>query len=201
MRPFLALPLALLLGGCTTIRLTEPPQTATEQLLVTTAVDHAIARIDPQLPRGTKVFLDTQFYDSAPADTLPKYTIGALRAQLLTLGLALVDDRKEAQAILELRSGAQSIDHQSRLFGLPAIPIPIPLAGTVTTPEIALLAIDRQNGVAKLALTPYWTANGALAGAVQTERVEYGMSTRVKYSVLFISWTNDDLRPDLQPAP
>ncbi|HVT34413.1 MAG TPA: DUF6655 family protein [Nevskiaceae bacterium] len=193
LRALLLAPL-LCAAGCTTFRVTEPGQTATEQLLVSTAVDHAVARLDPQLAKGTKVFLDTQFYDSASSDQLPKYTIGALRQRLLDLGLLLVDDRKNAQAILELRTGTQSINHKTMLIGLPSIPIPIPFAGTVSTPEIALFSLDRQTGVARLALTPYWSANGAPAGNAATAD-DYGMSKRIKYSVLFVSWSDDDLGP------
>lgn len=51
-------------------RLTEPPQTATEQLLVSTAVDHAASAIKPAIPAGSTVFVDTQYLDTAPPDSI-----------------------------------------------------------------------------------------------------------------------------------
>jgi hypothetical protein len=57
----------LSLGGCTTVGLTEPGQTATEQLLISTAIDHLVGQLDRVVSAGTKVFVDPQYFDSAPA--------------------------------------------------------------------------------------------------------------------------------------
>src|SRR5580692_9374779 len=143
----------LLLAGCTTVRLTEPSQTATEQLLVSTAVDHAIGNLKPVIAPGSKVFVDSTYFDTDSSIVLPKYTIGAVRDLVLRAGGDLVDDRKQADLIVEMRNGAQSIDHKSFLIGIPSIPVPIPLTGTVQTPELALFKRDNQQGISKVALT------------------------------------------------
>jgi hypothetical protein len=184
------------LAGCTTERLTEPGNTATEQLLISTAVDHAVARLDPEIPPGTKVFVDDQYFGSEPGDAAlyAKYAVASIRDHLLREGVRLVDDRKTADMVAELRMGGQSIDHSDLLIGLPAIPVPIPLAGTVTTPKVALFEDDRQTGIAKLAITAY-DREGALTASTGPV---YGKSDKTHWTVLlFISWTTQDLLPDV----
>jgi hypothetical protein len=190
-----ALGVACALAGCSTDRLTEPTETATEQLLVSTAVDAAVARLTPTITPGTKVFVDAQYVDTTPADAAlyTKYAVASVRDRLLHLGARLVDDRKAADMVAELRSGGQSIDHHGFLVGLPSIPVPMPLTGTVTTPKLALFETDRQTGIAKLALTAY-DKDGRLAAATGPT---YGESQDAHWTVLmFVSWTDQDVRPN-----
>jgi hypothetical protein len=100
---------ALCLVGCTTEHVTEPLQTATEQLAVSGAVDHAVGNLKLALARGAKVFVDTGYVDT-PDDkdvVLPKYMVGAVRDLILRSGGYLVDDKKSADVVAELRTGAQ----------------------------------------------------------------------------------------------
>jgi hypothetical protein len=184
------------LAGCSTERLTEPPQTATEELLVSTAVDRAVAQLKPQLPAAAKVFVDPQYIDTAGPDAalLPKYTIAAIRDELLRQGELLVDDKKTADIVVEPRSGAQSVDHHSFLIGLPAIPVPVPFSGTVTLPEIALYKRDRQAGIAKLAVSAYLEKTGGFAASTGDQ---YGVSQHTYRVVLiFFSSTEEDILPE-----
>jgi hypothetical protein len=190
-----ALAAALTLAGCSTTRLTEPGQTATEQLIISTAVDHAVAAFKPAIPPGTKVYVSDKYFDTAPGDAAlySKYAIGSIRDRLLQLGARLVDTRASADMVVEVRTGGQSIDHDDFLIGLPAIPIPIPLVGTMTTPKVPIFERDKQTGIAKLALTGY-DKNGALA---VTTGPRYGTSDDTEWTVLlFISWTHQDILPD-----
>jgi hypothetical protein len=190
---------ALLLGGCSTVRLTEPPQTATEQLLVSTAVDHAVANLKPVIAPGSKVFVDASYFDSDNTIVLPRYTIGAVRDLVLRSGGDLVDDRKQADLVVEMRNGAQAIDHKSLLIGIPSIPIPIPLTGTVQTPELALFKRDNQHGVSKIALTIYSAKSGALAHSTGPV---FGDSHDTHWTVLLlIGWDTQNIMPDDIPDP
>lgn len=117
--------LAMVLGlaGCTTARETNPARTATEQLLVSTAADHAADRLELGLPKDTKVFLDAQYFEG----TDQKYAISTIRDQLLKQGDRLVADKGNADAIVEIRAGALSVDQDTTLLGIPSFDIPIPL--------------------------------------------------------------------------
>jgi hypothetical protein len=195
---------ALILAGCTTEHVTEPTQTATEQLMVSAAVDHAVDSLKLALPRGAKVFVDTSYVDMPSDDkdvVLPKYMIGTVRDLILRSGAALVDDKKAADVIAELRLGAQSADRRSFLIGIPSITLPILLTGAVTTPEVALYKRDLQRGVSKLALTLYSAKTGMLT---QSTGPTYGDSRYIRYTALLLfSWTDQNIEPEpvTQPAP
>lgn len=180
------------LSGCTTIRSTDPARTATEQLLISTAADHAAESLALNIPKGNKVFVDaTNFegYDS-------KYAIGAIRDHVLQQGLLLVNDKGAADTIVEIRSGALSVDDRSFLIGIPQINLPLPLTGsTLPIPEIALYKREMQQGVAKFAATAYDAKKGNL---ISSARPLPSGSYDKKTTLLFvISWSKDDLnRPD-----
>ncbi len=194
---------AILLAGCTTITMTEPPQTATEQLLVTTAIDGAVAKMNvSSFAPGTRIFVDTSFFDGLGRDRtilFPKYAMAAVRERLLRAGALLTDDRQMADVIVELRTGGQSVDHNALFVGIPSLTIPAPPTFTtpVTTPELALFKRDRKTGVAKLEIVAYRRDSGAFAGA---SGASFGASNHTEYTVLLLfDWIRSDLEPkDLQ---
>jgi len=183
---------SIALTGCTTIRSTDPQRTATEQLLISTAADHAAQSLVLTIPKGTHVFVDaTNFegYDS-------KYAIGAIRDHVLQQGLLLVNDKGAADTIVEIRAGALSVDDRSILVGIPQINLPLPLTGsTLPIPEIALFKRMTQQGIAKFAATAYDAKKGNL---ISSSSPLPSASFDRKTTFLFvISWSNDDLnRPD-----
>ncbi|MGC9943990.1 MAG: DUF6655 family protein [Verrucomicrobiota bacterium] len=138
-------------SGCTTYQTTSPPRAATEQLLLSTSVDRALAGSHLTIFAGQKVYLDTSYFDSYDV----KYATGAIRDALSRGGALLVDSAAAGDIIIEARSGALSIDNSETLFGLPSIGAPVPLAGTVALPEIAFYKADRQHAYAKFALLAF----------------------------------------------
>ncbi|HEY1720944.1 MAG TPA: DUF6655 family protein [Magnetospirillaceae bacterium] len=181
---------AIGLSGCTTVRQTDPARSATEELIISSAIDRMVDRLQISIPKGTKVFVDNSFFDATDA----KYAQGSIRERLLQSGAFLVADRKDADMVVETRSGAQSLDDSSFLIGVPQTPLPIPLAGTLTIPEIALFKRERRQGVAKAALTIYNAKTGEYRSATGAQ---YGYSRETDWTVLLlISWSNDDVTPD-----
>jgi len=184
----LLLPLAL--AACSSVRETEPDHTATEQLLFSTAADRAAAKLALTVPQGGKVFVDAGATDGSPQ---AKYLLSAIRDQVLRQGGLLVDDKKAADMAVEPRIGAMSVDRNKTLYGIPDYGIPIPLAGQLKTPEIALYKRDTQQGVIKLAVTSYDPKTGALIQAVDPV---YGFAQTTERAVLiFFYWTRNDLMP------
>lgn len=184
----LALGSAAMLSACTTMRETEPARTATEQLLLSTAVDRAVKHLTLDVPPGTKVFLDTQYFSAYDRS----YAIGDIRDRLLKEGVDLVSKRSKADVIAEVRAGAVSIDHTTRLLGLPSINIPVPFSGTFRMPEFALFKRDRHHGIAKLALTAYRASNHSLEDSVGPV---YGNSSETHWVILLFGWNTSDLIP------
>jgi hypothetical protein len=145
--------LVLLLSACTTPRFSEPPRSAIEQLLLSTAVDEALDEVKLPEVKGKRVFLSEEYLEAYDG----QYIIGTIRAILSENGAYLVDIRDDAELIVEARSGALGIDSSASIFGLPGFPIYIPGAGTLELPELALYKSDKAHSVAKIALLAYRT--------------------------------------------
>jgi hypothetical protein len=152
---------ALALAGCGTTRSTDTNRTATEQLLVSDAIDKAVQSMSLQTLSGQTVFLD----DSKLADVLDKnYLISSLRQNLLANGCELRDKREEADFIVEARAGAVGTDRSDLLFGLPSMNVPQialvqPVAAVI--PEIPIAKRKDQRGIAKIAVFAYHRQTGA----------------------------------------
>ncbi len=195
MRLFALLVVVLIAGACSTTRDTLPARAATEQLLLSAAVDRAARQLTLAIPRDMKVYVDSQYvegYDS-------KYATGAIRDSLLKQGVRLINTRSDADAIVEARVGALSIDERRRLLGIPDTELPVPLAGQLRLPEIALFKKHQWKGVAKLAVTAYDAKTGLL---IDSSGPQYGASDKTDWVfLLFISTTTDTLRPEEDEGP
>ena len=181
--------LLLSLAGCSTTRESEPARTATEQLLISSAVDRALDRMNLRIPEGTKIWVDAENFEGYDQ----KYAVGAIRDRLMREGGRLVADRGQADAVVEIRAGALSTDSDSMLIGIPSMDLPIPLAGQARTPELSLVKKSRDEGVAKIGITAYDAKTGVPESFTLTEPI-YGFSNRTRWVVLSLfDWTNSDL--------
>lgn len=188
-RVAIAVALACLISGCSTWRMTQPQRSGFEQLLISKAADQAAKHLTIDLKRGTKVFVNADTFESYDQ----KYALGVIRDRVLKAGADLVNDKSRADVIMDVRSGALSIDHNNLLVGIPSTKVPIPLAGAFDTPELALFKRELDRGVAKFAITAYDRKTGKLVTSVGPV---YGFSHRTDWTVLFfVSWTTDDALP------
>jgi hypothetical protein len=153
--------LALPMAGCGTTRSTDTNRTATEQLLVSDAIDRALQSMNLQSLSGQSVFFD----DSKLADVVDKnYLISSLRQYLLANGCSLKDKREDADFVVEARAGAVGTDRSDLLFGLPSMNVPqIALVQPVAAiiPEIPIAKRKDQRGIAKIAVFAYHRQTGA----------------------------------------
>ncbi len=196
-RTFIALIAALpILCGCVIERQTDTARTATEELLISAATDRAAEEIGRKMPPGgAKIFLETSDFDALDG----KYALGSIRDALLRHGNALVDKKEAADLVVEVRSGALSIDNRETLVGIPSYTVPIPLAGQINLPKIAFYDDTTLQGVAKFAATGTDAKTGSM---VLSSAPQYGYAHKSKHTVLlFISWISDDLIPDAQKDP
>ena len=181
----------LALTNCSTVVQTYPARTATEELLISTASDHAAAKLALQIPEFSKVYIDNSNFEGIDS----KYAMASIRSHLLQHGIHLIDDRKKADIIVETRAGALSMDRDTFLIGIPQFNIPIPLAtGTLPFPEIAIYGYEEQKAIAKFAITGYKVNEGTL---VDAQPPQYGFSHNTKKTLLiFISWKDSDYLPE-----
>jgi hypothetical protein len=144
--------------GCGTTRLTDTQRTATEQLLISNAVDQTVSQLDFRFLAGKSVFLDPQYLDNV-ADR--GYLVSSLRQQLLAGGCILQEDRAKATYVVEARSGGAGTDRHSLLIGVPQMTVPTFLPGQPSQiPEIPLAKKTDQQGVSKIAVFAYNRVTG-----------------------------------------
>ncbi len=141
--------MTLLLSACYTPEMTNTKRSGVEEMLLSKAADTAAIKFIPQkFLAGKKVFLDTSNLDAIDKG----YIIGMVQIHLAEEGAKMLTDKLKADIIVLIYSGASGTDSDDFMIGVPSIPIPIPLAGTVQTPQIALIKEVKQTGVCKLIL-------------------------------------------------
>lgn len=179
--------LACLCTGCLQTNLTQPPRSAVEQLLLSTAADRAVRTVSLSSFDQERVFVETNYFASYD----PQYALGAIRDALSSAGALLVDSETNADIVIEARSGSLSIDSTSSLIGIPKTGLPIPFTGTLPIPEIALFKSDKQFSTAKFALLAYSThdrehyfSTGSMVGRAHIKYYKF---------LGFISYTSTDI--------
>jgi len=148
----------LALGACSSIRTTDPARTATEQFLLSKAARDAVDGLSFENLAGRKVFVDSTFF--AASDQA--FVLGELRAKLLLASVRLVQERNDAEVILEVRSAGVGIDRYDSLVGIAPLPLISGVTGAtpLTTPEVAITKNQDQRGVASVAYVAFWKETG-----------------------------------------
>jgi hypothetical protein len=154
----IAVSLALFHGcGTTTSRL------ATEQLLMSDAVDQAIGRIDFRSLEGHKVFLDTLYLHQVQGIGFvnAQYIISSLRQQLTASRCLIQDTRETADVIVEPRVGALGTDGHEVVYGIPQSGNIVSAASMLSSapipsiPEVSFGKSNAQSGIAKVIVFAY----------------------------------------------
>ena len=141
--------LLLATAGCATTKSSDTARTGIEQLLISSATDQALDKVNFEAIRNAKVFVETKYLDCVDKN----YIIISLHQRLLRNGSTLVDKPEEAQVILEVGSGAVGTDRQEFFVGMPQIPLPPP--SPISVPKMELFTRTRAIGTAKLTILAY----------------------------------------------
>ncbi len=142
-------------AGCGTTKWSDTRRTATEQLLISDAMDRAVAQLDFRAVAGKTVYLD-----AAPLEgvTDALYLTSLMRQHMLAAGCILKEDREKADYVAEIRAGAIGTDRREVMFGVPATGISgmLPMGGVPAgIPELPLATKTEQRAVAKIAVFAY----------------------------------------------
>ncbi len=155
---------------------------ATEQLLLSDAVDATVAKLDFSPLAGKLVYLDTTYLKTQKNGTLvdSDYVISSLRQQLVAAGVQLVDTRDDCELIAEARLGALGLDGHSVTYGIPANSALSAASSAIASvpvmpviPELSFGRHEAKSGAAKIAVfaydrethTPYWQSGIARAAS------------------------------------
>ena len=158
--PILKLSIVLFVCLCTgcvnKIRMTEPARSLAEELLMTTSIDRSLSSLDTDAIgrlKGFKVFISDIYLKTLDQE----YLIASLRDLLFSNGVLIVDDIKDAQMIVEVRSGANSLDNSTATLGISEDQsLPNPVTGApIALPEIAFYKKENNYAATKIAIIAY----------------------------------------------
>lgn len=161
----LLLALCMTLTGCGK----SMQHSATEQLVLSDAVDRTVSAIDFTPLAGAKCYLDSTKLPSVKSSSFVNapYVISSLRNQLIAAGCLLAESKTDAEVIVEPRLGTLGTDEHEVTYGIPSSSLLSQAASLVPTappiptiPEISLAKKDDQTGAAKLAVFAYHAETG-----------------------------------------
>lgn len=147
--------------GCGTTKIQE----ATEQLVLSAAVDSSIAAIDFRPLSGYRVYFDDTYIKAVKSNNFvnAEYVISSMRQQIIAAGCKLQEKAELADVIIEGRIGTLGADDHRVTYGIPennflgvASTFVAPVgAPTATIPELAIARRDAREGAAKVAAFAY----------------------------------------------
>ncbi len=147
-------------AGCGTTR----SRAATEQLLMSDAVDRSVAQIDFSPLGGKTVFFDTRYITAIKGQGFVNadYIISSLRQQMLAAGCLLQDKIEDAEYVIEGRCGTLGTDGHEITYGMPASSGLSNAASAVPgvpsipmIPEISIARREDNRAAAKIAVFAY----------------------------------------------
>ncbi|MEM9826694.1 MAG: DUF6655 family protein [Planctomycetota bacterium] len=150
--------LAGTLVGCATSKSSHTARTASEQLLISSAIDRSLSKVRFTDFAGKSVFINDKYLEGVDKG----YLMGTLRHRVLQGGGKLVESADKADCVVEARSGGIGTDSQESFVGVPALGIPgLP----IELPEIKVASRATQMGTAKIALACYDAKTGESMGS------------------------------------
>lgn len=147
--------LLLAAAGCGTSKWTDTGRSATEQLLITDAMDRAVSDLDFRALAGKTAYIQA---DALKKITDSEYLISCLRQHMLANGCLLKDVKTEADYVVEVRAGAVGTDRHDLLYGVPAVNVPtvVPVTGIPSQiPEMPFVKKTDQRAIVSLSLFAY----------------------------------------------
>ncbi|MGB1789077.1 MAG: DUF6655 family protein [Limisphaerales bacterium] len=186
----LSLLLVFTTGCVNKLRMTEPSRSLGEQLLVSTSIDRSLSELDEEAIgrlKGFKVFISSEYLKTLDQE----YLVGSLRDLFLSNGVLVVDAAEEAQMIVEVRSGANSLDSSTATLGIAedqALPNPV-TGAPVALPEISFFKRENNFAVSKVALVAYQAksrehifSSGTLLGGAYDRHFQFLGMIRLRFT-------------------
>lgn len=190
----LALIVLILVSGCGKTQ----KNLATEQLILSDAVDRSIRSIDFSPLSGYDCYLDAAYLNPAKSPTFVNadYLTSSIRNQMLAAGCRIVPERDKADLIVEPRVGTLGTDLHEVIYGIPsnsaigqaASIAAMTQAGAAAAPmsslpEISIARKEDQTAAAKIAVfayhsktqTPVWQSGVSIARSSASDRWIFGI--------------------------
>ena len=146
----LAVTVAMVVSGCADPQITRTGRNAIEQLLLSTAVDRTVSKLDFRMLSGEKVKID---YTNLAPQVDKNYVQATLESHISHAGAVIALKPEEAKYVLRPFSATLATEDNKIMLGTPELPIPIPQVSlSIVIPEIPIFKRIRRIGVCKLAV-------------------------------------------------
>lgn len=156
--PFALLLATAALVGCGTTKFSDTGRTATEQLLISSAMEDVVDEYDYSRLAGLKIHIKIA---NSPTDS--EYLKSLIRQQLAANGAFVRDAADDADYILEVAPGAVGTNRYELMYGIPETSIPaIGTLAATSIPEFALIKRTDQKAQVKLNMWAYNKTTGAI---------------------------------------
>jgi hypothetical protein len=189
--------LLIALAGCGSTK----SRLATDQLLMSDAVDRTVSEMDYSPLANKKVYFDTKYVQPIKGYVFvnAEYVISSLRQQMLAAGCLLQDKPEDAEYIVEARVGALGTDSHEVTYGIPANQSISEAASLLPAtprmpmvPEIAFAKKSDSRGAAKIAVfayhrqtrEPVWQSGIAVATSTAKEAWVFGAGP-IRYGTIY----------------
>lgn len=140
--------LVLMLSGCADPKITNTGRNAVEQLLLTTAVDRSVAKLDFRMLAKDKVRFD---YSLLATQVDKNYVQAAIEASVSAAGGIIALKADEAKFVLRPVCATLATEDNKVMFGTPQLPVPIPdMSLSLVIPELPIYKRVTRQGVCKL---------------------------------------------------
>ena len=183
------------LDACSVGGRVRPPRSAWEQILSSTAIDRALARLDwPEVAERSVLVVLGAPHEGQNSPTDREYLLRSVQVEMIDRGAVVVTERERADLLLTVLVGALGINIGGRFMGLEGTDGGI---FPFTIPELALYKRTRREAFARTELVLVDNREGGIlhrSGPIQ------GSAQRTTTTVLLVFRTVDsDLDPLDEP--
>lgn len=156
--PFVLIFATVSLAGCGTTKFSDTGRTATEQLLISSAMEDVVDEYDYSRLAGLKIHIKI-----ANSTTDSDYLKSLIRQQLAANGAFVRDAIDDADYVLEVAPGTVGTNRYELMYGIPETSIPaIGTLAATSIPEFALIKRTDQKAQVKLNMWAYNKTTGAI---------------------------------------
>ncbi|MDO4570700.1 MAG: hypothetical protein Q4D38_09975 [Planctomycetia bacterium] len=161
--------------------MTNTSRTATEQLLISDAMDRTVSQVNFAALAGKRVFIDSAAVDGT---TDSKYLLSLIRQHAFGSGCQLMEKREDAEVVMEVRVGTSGTDQNDTMVGINEMTIPsFPGFDGTAVPEFAIAKKTVQKAIVKIGIfaydaetrRPLWQSGNLLAESRAKNRWILGM--------------------------
>jgi len=150
--------------GCAATHQSTTARTGVEQALLTETARQAVNEMQVPPMDGKAYAIKPEGFEAVEK----AFVLSSLSEKLLKAGGRLPQGDAKPDVDVEPRTNYAQIDQGVFLVGLPSIPIPVPGAGVVQSPELAIFKKDTQKARTKFSAFGVNKSDGSLAFATES---------------------------------